>query len=247
MSLSASPTEAAATPFFMRRSDGMSSEYIAAAAKIATMGFQTLSSLQMHVLDAPAYRQWADVENRRVTRELAHYIDAATELAELVLPELDIDPEPLRLEAESSLTAGRKLRIATVPITSWSDGLVFRFLYGRVLHGQLAAMVGSNLIPLANVAQKLYFAFCLRDWPADVGSPQLELVQRAIEEDGLEPIQAAVDKWWPLAADSFGSPASPNEATYLRLGLKTRPNTMCRTLFLNAAVHDLDRLGVRVP
>ena len=54
MSLSASPSEAAVTPFFMHRSDGMSSEYIAAAATIATMGFQTLSSLQMHVLDAPA-------------------------------------------------------------------------------------------------------------------------------------------------------------------------------------------------
>ncbi len=235
------------TPFFMRRADGMSEEYVRAATRLARMGFQSLSCLQMHVLDAPAFRPWADVENRRVTREIAHLIDGATELAEVVLPELGVDPEPLRLEAESSLGAGKKLRLVTVPITSWTDGLVFRFLYGRVLHGQLTGMVGSNLIPLANVAQKLYFKFCLRDWPADVGSPLLEIVQRAIQEEGIEPVRQAVGKWWPLAADSFGAPGSRNETEYLELGLKTRSNSKCRQLFLDAATADLRTLGLQAP
>lgn len=235
------------TPFFMRRADGMSDEYVHAAARLAGMGFQTLSCLQMHVLDAPAFRPWADVENRRVTREIAHLIDGATELAELVLPELGIEPEPLRLEAESSLGAGKKLRLVTVPISSWTDGLVFRFLYGRVLHGQLAGMVGSNLIPLANVAQKLYFSFCLRDWPADLGSPLLEIVQRAIQEDGMGPVRQAIDKWWPYAVDSFGAPGGKNETEYLELGIKTRTNAKCRQLFIDAAAADFHSLGLSAP
>jgi hypothetical protein len=235
------------TPFFMRRSDGMSDDYIRAASRIATMAFQTLSCLQLHVLDAPAFRPWADVENRRVTREITYLIDGATELAELVLPELGIDPEPLRIEAESSLRSGTKLRLVTVPITSWTDGLVFRWIYGRVLHGQLAGMVGSNLIPLANVAQKLYFELCMRDWPADVGSPLLHLVQRAIEEEGVEPVRKAIEKWWPHALDSFGTPGSKNEAEYLELGLKTRPNEKCRQLFLDGATADLRTLGLGAP
>lgn len=243
----ASQAATAVTPFFMKRSDGMSDEYIEAAAKLATMAFQTLSSLQTHTLDAPAFQQWADVENRRLTLEQAHYIDAATELAELVLPELGVDPEVLRLEAESSLKAGRKLRIVTVPISSWNDGLVFRMLYGRVLHGQLAGVVGSNFIPLANAAQKLYFAFCMRDWPAQIASPHVELVRRALAEGGRQEIQSAVDKWWPLASDSFGAPASKNETIYLRLGLKTRSNAMCKKLFLDGALADLAELGLRMP
>ena len=243
-----SPNDIAqATPFFMTRADGMSDEYVRAAARLATMCFQTLSCLQMHVLDAPAYRLWADVENRRVTKEITYLIDGATELAELVLPELGLDPEPLRLEAETSLEAGKKLRMVTVPITSWTDGLVFRLLFGRVMHGQLAGMVGSNLIPLANVAQKLYFTLCMRDWPADVGSPLLEIVQRAIDEDGLEAVQEAVNKWWPHAVSSFGAPGSANEAEYLRLGLKTRTNATCRKLFLDGAGADLEKLGLRAP
>lgn len=235
------------TPFFMKRADGMSDEYVRAAARLTTMCFQTLSSLQMHVLDAPAYRPWADVENKRVTKEMTYLIDAATELAQLVLPELGLEPEPLRLEAEASLESGKKLRMVTIPITSWTDGLVFRFLFGRVMHGQLASMVGSNLIPLANVAQKLYFTLCLRDWPAQVGSPLLEHVQRAIEEEGIQAVQAAVDKWWPHALESFGSDGSANETEYLALGLKTRPNAMCCKLFLDGATADLQTLGLRAP
>lgn len=211
------------------------------------MGFQTLSCLQLHVLDAPAVRIWADEENRRITQEVAHYIDGATELAELVLPELGMASEPLRLEAEAALDAGKKLRMVTYPISSWNEGLVFRLLYGRVLHGQLAAMVGSNFIPLANVAQKLYFAFCLRDWPAEVGSPLLETVARALEEDGVEHVQKAVDNWWPRALDSFGASGSANESEYLELGLKTRPNAKCRELFLAAATSDLKALGLKTP
>lgn len=243
----ASQAGAAVTPFFMKRSDGMSAEYIEAATKLSTMFFQTLSNLQTHVLDAPAFQQWADVENRRLTLEQAHYIDGATELAELVMPELGQDAEALRLEAESSLEAGRKLRMTTVPITSWNDGLVFRMFYGRVLHGQLAGVVGSNLIPLANVAQKLYFAFCMRDWPAQIGSPHVELIRRAIAEGEKQEIQAAVDKWWPLAADSFGEPGSKNETLYMRLGLKTRPNAMCKKLFVKGISADLADLGLRMP
>jgi len=237
----------AAVPYYMSRTDGMSDEYVAAAARLVSMTFQSLCSLQMHVLDAPAHRLWADDENRIVRREMAERLERAREIAEELLPDLGVDPEALREEAESSLGAGRKLRLDTVPIESWNDGLVLRMLYGLVLTGQLAATIGSNYLPYANVVQKLYFKQSLADWPAQVGSPQQHRVARAIEEDGLDAVQTVVNRWWPVALDSFGADGSANEKRYLALGLKTRPNAMCRALFLERARATFDELGLKIP
>ena len=238
---------AQAVPYYMSRADGMSDAYVAAAVKLVGMTFQSLCSLQMHVLDAPAHRDWADDENRVVRREMAERLERAREIAEQLLPDLGVDPEALREEAEASLDAGRKLRLDTIPIASWNDGLVYRFLYGLVLTGQLTAVIGSNYLPYANVAQKLYFKQALADWPARVGSPHQGRIARAIEEDGLDTIQAVVDRWWPIAADSFGADGSANERHYLALGLKTRPNAMCRQVFLDNAAQTFTPLGLRIP
>ena len=236
-----------ASPHYMSRADGMSDEYVAAASKLVTMTFQSLCSLQMHVLDTPANKPWADEENRVVRREVAERLERAREIAENLLPDLGIDPEPLREEAESGLAAGRKLYLDTVPIESWNDGLVCRYLYGLVMTGQLAAIIGSNYLPYANVAQKLYFKMALADWPAKVGSPHEERLARAIEEDGQAALQQLIGHWWPVALESFGKDGSGNEQTYLRLGLKTRPNAMCRAVFLDAAEQSFGRLGLRQP
>lgn len=240
-------TEVTNTPFFMTRADGMSEAYVEAAIKLATMSFQTLSGTQLAALDAPARKPWADAENRAVAREVAWYVDGAQEIAELILPDLGVDPEPLRIEAETALQGGRKLRMVTMPIESWNDGLIFRLLWGNVLLGQLSAVVGSNYIPYANVAQKLYFNFCTIDWPAKVGAPYVDQVKRAIQEDGKPALQKALDKWWPLALESFGQDGSKNERTYLELGIKTRPNAMCRDLFMRAVMRDLDEIGLVPP
>lgn len=241
------PASAKETPYYMSRADGMNEEYVAAARKLVIMTFQSLCSLQTHVLNAPAHKAWADDENRLVRREMAERQERAREIAENLLPDLGVAPEPLREEAESSLTAGRKLRLDTVRIDSWNDGLVYRYLHGLVMTGQLVALIGSNYLPYANLAQKLYFRFALTDWPAKVGSLQAARIARAMEEDGLDTIQTLIERWWPVARDSFGHPGSDNERTYLRLGLKTRPNAMCREVFLDAAQQSFRHLGLRLP
>ncbi|MDF1818803.1 MAG: hypothetical protein P1U54_09195 [Immundisolibacteraceae bacterium] len=235
------------TPHYMSRADGMSDEYVAAATKLVSMTFQSLCSLQMHVLDAPAHRRWADDENRIVRREMAERLERAREIAENLLPDLGVEPEAMREEAEASLTSGRKLRLDTIQLESWNDGLVYRMLYGLVLTGQLSATIGSNYLPYSNIAQKLYFKHCLSDWPGKVGSPHLGRVATAIEEDGVDALQAVVDRWWPLAIDSFGADGSANEKKYMELGLKTRPNAMCRELFVERATATFDQLGLKIP
>lgn len=168
-------------------------------------------------------------------------------LAEEIVPALGLDPEALRVEAESSISAGRKLRIATEPFDSWADGLVFRYLFGVVLAGQLSGIIGSNYVPYANWAQETYFSFCLAKWPTPLGSPHMARLRQAIGEEGRDTIQAYVDKMWPRTIQSFGTDGSANEAAYLKLGLKSRPNAMCRQLFLDLIEEDFKELGLTVP
>lgn len=236
-----------ATAYYLSRADGMSDEYVSYAKKLAIMAYQTLSGPQLYAIEAPAIKPWADTENRAYTEEIAGYVDAAAEIAELILPDLGVDPEPLRLEAETGLQAGHKLEICTVPLESWNDAVMFRFVYGHVLAGQMAGVIGSNYIRYANVAQKLYFRFCEIDWPAEIGSPQIDRVKRTIEEAGKDVVQAALNKWWAPALRSFGESGSANEQAYLRLGLKTRPNDMCCEMYLDLIRRDLSALGLDDP
>lgn len=237
----------AETPFYLSRADGMSDEYIDAATKLVTMTYQSLSGFQLGVLDAPAAKPWADEENRTIAREIANLTNIAAEIAENILPDLGVDPEPLRLEAEADLDAGWKLNMTTVPIDSWSDGVVYRMIYGNVLAGQLSAVIGSNYVPYANIAQKIYFDFCLNRWPDQVGSPHVGRVRRTLDEEGREIVWKSIEKWWPYALESFGVPGSKNEQLYLRLGLKTRSNAMCRDLFLRIMHDQLDAVGLPMP
>lgn len=238
---------AAPNPYYLSSRDGPSEEYLAYARKLVASTYQTFSSLQLGYVQTPAYKPWADTENLRHANEISWLSDAATELAEEALPDLGIDPEPLRLEAEEGLDRGRKLRLATYPLTSWTEGLVFRFLYSLVLQAQAEATIGSNYIPYAVVAQKIYFRFGMVEWPADVGSPHRERIARAIREEGFDTVQRLVDRWWPLALDSFGQPESPNDEAYVRLGLKTRSNAFTRTTFEKTARAELHALGLSAP
>ncbi len=236
----------APTPFFLSRADGMGDDYIAHAGRLATELFQTFSSLQFNEIEPPAARPWADVENIRFSEEIAWLADAAAALAEGVLRDLGIDPEPLRFEAEHSLRGGRRWPLTTVVIDSWTDGLGLRFVYGLVLQVKLESIFGSSYVRLANIGHELYFKLCQRDWPAVVGSPQRERVARAIEEDGREAVQRSIGKWWPLALQSIDDPEA-DDAAFVRLGLKTRDNAFNRASFTRIAQRELAALGLALP
>ena len=76
------------------------------AVKRVGMTFQFLCGGQMFSLDTPANRSWVDHENRIVRREMAAGRELARDMAESLLPELGVDPEPPRV-AESEPKAGR--------------------------------------------------------------------------------------------------------------------------------------------
>lgn len=234
-------------PFYMSTRDGPSDEYLEYLRKLVVHSYQTLSTLQLNPIQAPAYRPWADTENLRFANEIGWLVDAATALAEEIFPDLGIDPEPYRWEAEGALEGAGKLRLVTFPLLSWTDALVFRFVYGLVIQAHAEATIGSNYIPYAVVAQKLHFRFGTRDWPAEIGSPHRERLAQAIAEDGIQKVQQHLDTWWGRALDSFGQAESPNDITYRRLGLKTRSNAFTRRTFETLAGEEIARLGLRVP
>lgn len=234
-------------PYFLSPADGMTEEYMVYARKLVTMSYQTLCGRHLQLLNAPAFRDWADEEHMALGQERARYTELAAMLADEIVPALGLDPEALRGEAESSISAGRKLKMVTEPFDSWADGLVFRYLFGVVLAGQLSGIIGSTYVPYANWAQETYFSFCLAKWPTPLGSPHMARLSRAIEEEGRDTIQAYVEKMWPRTIQSFGTDGSANEAAYLEHGLKTRPNAMCRQLFLDLIGEDFNELGLTVP
>ena len=234
-------------PYYMSPADGMNEEYLHYARKLCTMLFQSLCSTQLEAIEAPAYKEWADYENRELMRDGARYANIAAEMVELIMGDLGLDAEALRKEAEASLDGGKKLRMVATPILSWNDGLMQRFLYSQVMLAQLPSMVSSNYIRLANIAQKLLMDHCMVEWPQKVGSRYYASLKRAVAEDGTEELQQALERWWPIACDSFGRPNSENDQTYNRLGLKNRANTPCRELFLDNTTRLLQDLGLTVP
>lgn len=237
----------APNPYYLSPADGMTEEYIKYARKLVTMSYQTICGRHLHPLNAPAFRSWADEEYMALGNEKARNTELANMLAADVVPSLGLDPEVLREEAEKSVSAGRKLEMVTVPFESWTDGLVFRYLYGVVLTAQLSAIIGANYVPYANWAQETYFSFCLTKWPTPVGSPHFARIKRAIEEEGIGKVQTYVDRMWPRTIKSFGTDGSTNEAKYLELGLKTRSNAMCRRLFLDLITEDFKQFGLAIP
>ena len=235
------------SPYYLSTADGMSDDYIHYARKLVSMSYQTLCCRQLQQLNPPAFRPWSDEENLAFGQEKARLTELGAMLASNVIPSLGLDGEALRTEAESSLTAGRKLEMVTAPFESWADGVVFRYLYSMVLTGQLSAVIGSNYVPYANWAQETYFSFCLKKWPTPIGSPHFGRMERTIAEEGREMVQRHLEQAWPRAMRSFGADGSANEAAYLRLGLKTRSNQMCRRLFLDRIEPDVKQLGLTAP
>ena len=234
-------------PYYMSPADGMNEEYLGYARKLVTMVFQTLCSTQLEAIEAPAQKSWSDYENRELMREGARFTNVAAEMVDLMMGDLGLDAETLRKEAESSLESGRKLRMVTTPIISWNDGLIQRYLYAVVMLGQLPSMISSNYIRLANIAQKLMMDHCLTDWPQQVGTLHLASIQRAVEEGDKAELQQALERWWPIASDSFGRINSDNDQVYNRIGLKNRTNGTGKQLFIETATSELTQLGLSVP
>lgn len=161
-------------------------------------------------------------------RSLADEYRHGHEIRQILL-DLDFQPDDLIVEAQESIESGRrKLDLFKIPIESWNEMQVFRYLGEWAGALQALAGMGSRYLP--------YAIWCARTFQ-DEGLHHFEMGRRRLKElargpQHRESLKTAVEKWYPLMIDMFGGSETENEKRYLAHGLKTLTNTELRLAWM---------------
>ncbi len=72
-------------------------------------------------------------------------------------------------------------------------------------------------------------------------------VREEVDAGHKEELQALLDEMFPYALDLFGAANTPNEAAYIKFGIKTMTNTECRVIWLRQMRERIAKAGLRFP
>jgi ring-1,2-phenylacetyl-CoA epoxidase subunit PaaA len=125
---------------------------------------------------------------------------------------------------------------------TWADVSVFGFLMDRVGRYQLEEFEDCSFQPLADALPDI-----LREEVGHVNYGTAQLVKLCKDPQGKEEAQAALDRWYPLALDSFGQSESKRSERYIHWGLKRRMNADQRQQFIDEVKPLVDKMGLRQP
>jgi len=87
----------------------------------------------------------------------------------------------------------------------------------------------------------------MREEEGHVNYGTAKLVELCRTEDGRAEAQEAVDRWYPLALDSFGQSESKRSERYIHWGLKRRTNGQQRAEFIEEVRPLIAKMGLREP
>jgi 1,2-phenylacetyl-CoA epoxidase catalytic subunit len=184
-------------------------------------------------LDAPT----AD-DMYRVTQILAEEIDHFRMMNGL-LKGIGVDRSELlhHTNAERYVDA---FRVTDVP--TWADVAAFCSLIDRIGRFQIEEMVGSSFQPIDKVLPRI-----MQEELGHVGYGTARLAQLARDPATHEEAQAAVNRWYPRALDSFGRSGSYRAERYIEWGLKHRLNEETRRDYIAEVTPILMNMGLIVP
>lgn len=131
-------------------------------------------------------------------------------------------------------------RVSEVP--TWVDVATFCCLIDRVGWFQIEEMVGSSFQPLDTVLPRI-----IQEELGHVGYGTARLAQLAREPVTHEQAQAAVNRWYPRALDSFGHAGSRRAERYIEWGLKHRLNEQARRDYIREVTPILQGMSLTVP
>ena len=131
-------------------------------------------------------------------------------------------------------------RVESVP--TWSDVAAFCCLIDRVGRFQIEEMVHSSFQPLDTVLPRI-----IQEELGHIGYGAARLAQLAREPASHDEAQAAVNRWYPRALDSFGRPGSRRADLFIEWGLKHRLNEDARRDYVNEVTPLLQGMGLTVP
>jgi ring-1,2-phenylacetyl-CoA epoxidase subunit PaaA len=129
---------------------------------------------------------------------------------------------------------------ATMP--TWGDVAVFGFLMDRVGRYQLEEFIDCSYKPLADILPDI-----LREEEGHVNYGTMKLIELCRTPEGKREAQEALNRWFPLALDSFGQSDSKRSERYIYWGLKRRTNRQQREEFLAEVTPLITKMGLEVP
>ena len=125
---------------------------------------------------------------------------------------------------------------------TWGDVAVFGFLMDRVGRYQLEEFIDCSYKPLEEVLPDI-----MREEEGHVNYGTAKLVELCRTEEGRAEAQEAIDRWYPLALDSFGQSESKRSERYIHWGLKRRTNGQQRAEFIEEVRPLIAKMGLREP
>lgn len=127
-------------------------------------------------------------------------------------------------------------------ISSWAELAVFNCLLDRAGGMQLLDYANSSYAPLARVGE-----FAGRDERGHAAMGLVHLRESCATAEGRRLAQEALNYWYPLSLDMFGSSKSKRQFRFVEWGLKTKLNDEMRDEFIAETTPILQELGLVVP
>ena len=128
-----------------------------------------------------------------------------------------------------------------VPRLTWIDILMMSFLIDYGAYFLVEDFAQSSYAPWAKTAQEILKE---EEGHPDFGS---NCLQAMMQERGAAPVQRALNKWWRVALNMFGAPATMSTELFIRLGLKYRSNEERRQAYRRSCEPKIRALGLQVP
>ncbi|MEW6470723.1 MAG: Phenylacetic acid catabolic protein [Actinomycetota bacterium] len=192
--------------------------------------------------------------HRQAMRRIAGWIELAPALADRVrMAEFYADEmrhgfifENLLLSMGESLDRSDGSSIEGLnlldELNSWEQVAVFMTLMDRAASFQFGDYRNSSYAPLASIAPSMTLD---EQGHATTGLLHLKTVVKTAE--GRRAAQQALERWWHVALDMFGTSTGRRQFRYIEWGLRDQTNDELRQVYLNHTRPLLEDLGLEVP
>jgi ring-1,2-phenylacetyl-CoA epoxidase subunit PaaA len=150
-------------------------------------------------------------------------------------------------DAEAKLGVSRagkdkRVNIFYYPIQTWYDFVAFNFCMDRGAGHQLEDVLESSYKPWARVMEGIF-----REEKFHIAHGDSWVRQLAQNADSHDPMQEALNKWFPRTMNIFGRPHSSKNKLYRRLSLKKRDNDEVRHTFAVEVKERCEAFGLNAP
>lgn len=155
-------------------------------------------------------------------------------------------PWTARLDRDADIGSTRsehdmRLAVFNYPLQGWTDAVVMNLLMGRAVAVQLAEFSLVSYQPLAEAFRAI----------APIESRHAELAEEGlaqlVEQQGKDPIQQAINYWWPRVAGSFGGNNPERLKTLKTFGLRRNGNDALQARWSHETAAILQKYGLTVP